>query len=99
MPATAWYRAVPIAGTGTAPLRAGVSSLARHVLRPGLHLAAHRRLRGAAIGRGLDDAVLLHVATEVAREAHPVAAVARQALVALPEVLQVVGVHQRRRRV
>src|SRR5688572_8932051 len=75
-------------------LRAGVfaaiSTLPAHELGPGLHLVAHRRL-GRALARGrLDQAVLLDVAAEVAMEAHPVAAVAGQALLALPEVLQVV---------
>src|SRR6266850_5800983 len=74
-------------------------SLATHVLRPGLHLPAHGRFRGAAVGRGLDRAVLLDVAAVMAPEADPVAAVAREALVALPEVLQVVGVDQRGGRV
>src|SRR5688572_28806861 len=74
-----------------------ISLLRGHVPRPGLHLVAHRRLRGAAAGRGLDHAVLLNVATVVAREGAPIAALRGQALVAFPEVLQVVGVDQRGR--
>src|SRR5439155_1083035 len=70
-----------------------------HVLRPSLHLVAHGRLGGAAVGRGLHDAVLLRVAAVVAVETHPVAAVGREALMRLPEVLQVVGVDQRRGRI
>jgi hypothetical protein len=69
---------------------------ATHVLRPGLHLAAHRRLGSAHVRAGLDVAVLFDVAAEMAAEADPVAAVGGEALVAFPEILQVVGVDQRR---
>src|SRR3954466_6291049 len=74
-------------------------SLATHVLRPRLHLVPHWRFRGAAVRRGLDDAILFQVAAHMAREAHPLAGVGREPLVALPEVLQVVCIDQRGGRV
>src|SRR2546428_9203346 len=95
--AISWYPAAPPGGTGTALPRAWSSCL--HVLRPGFHLVAHRRFRGAAVRRGLYRAVLLEVVAMVAAEADPVAAVGGKALVAFPEVLQVVGIDQRCRRV
>src|SRR5258706_1674864 len=76
-----------------------MSLLRGHVLRPRLHLVAHGRFRSAAVGRGLDHSVLFDVAAVVAMKAHPVAPFRREALVRLPEVLQVVRVDQRRRRI
>src|SRR5690242_3028126 len=69
---------------------------ATHVLRPGFHLVSHRRLRCSLLRCARYLARFLNVVPVVAREADPVAAVGGEALVALPEILEVVGVDERR---
>src|SRR4029078_1500347 len=94
-PATASNRADPPAGTGTVPPRAGLRSSSPavpHVLRPRLHLVAHRRFRRAHVGAGLDHARLFGVAAEVAAERDPVTALGCEPLLALVEILKVVGI-------
>src|SRR4051812_50113548 len=67
-------------------------SLATHVLRPRLHLVPHRRFRGAAVGRGLDHAIVFQVAPHMAGEGHPLSGGRREALGGFSEIFQGGGV-------
>src|SRR4029079_15804357 len=90
-PCSFWPRSWPSAWSSSPSVRPA------HVLGPGLELVAHRLL-GSADYRGR-HVVGLEVLPGIAVEADPVAALRFEALVRLPEVSQVVGIDQRRRRV